>query len=301
MSSAAPTKKRLRTNTLPARKGVVSWLRPFFTTTVGMKATTAVTGTLLTGFVIVHLIGNLKVLDGPKAINAYAQFLKELGPWLWVARGGLLAVFVLHIVLALTLAWKARAARPVGYHYAKTIQATIASRTMPWTGLTILAFAAFHLAHFTFAWVEKVPARSKVTGQMRESSFLDLIDDQNRPDVYTMVVKGFENPYVSAIYIVAMLLLFVHLKHGIGSVFQSLGLNTPRIQPFIRRLSLALAAAICLGNIGIVVLVWAGEVPIDPTPITTAGAEDRPRPLPPGATGPGAPKIDPKASAPKAK
>jgi succinate dehydrogenase / fumarate reductase cytochrome b subunit len=282
MSSAAPTKRDHPTNTLPVRKGVFGWLKPFFTSSVGMKATTAVTGFLLTGFVIVHLIGNLKVFAGPDAINGYAQFLKDLGPWLWLARGGLLAVFVLHVVLAMKLAWRARAARPVRYQYPATIQATRASLTMPWTGQAIFVFALFHLAHFTFAWVETIPAKSLITGKMKQSNYLDLVDAQGRHDVYTMVVKGFENPYVSAIYVIAMAILFVHLKHGIGSMFQSLGLNTPRVQPFIRALALTVAGLITLGNVGIVAFVWAGQVPVDPVPLTKAGADDLPTPQPPG-------------------
>src|SRR5947209_17256047 len=116
MSSTVPTKQLLRTNTLPAGKGVLNWLRPFVTTSVGMKATTAVTGFLLTGFVVAHLIGNLQVLPamgGRDAINAYAQFLHDLGPALWIARGGLLAVLVLHIYLALSLALRLHAASSV--------------------------------------------------------------------------------------------------------------------------------------------------------------------------------------------
>jgi succinate dehydrogenase cytochrome b subunit len=282
MSSAAPV-QREETNNRTPRPGLLTWLKPFVTSSVGMKATTAVTGFLLTGFVIVHLIGNLKVFGGPNAVNSYAKFLKDLGPLLWIFRGALLAVFLLHVVLALTLARRARLARPVRYQHPATIQATRASLTMQWTGLTILAFAAFHLAHFTFGWVQTVRAKSVITGKLKESNYLDLVDSQGRHDVYTMVVKGFENPYVCAIYLIAMALLFVHLKHGIGSAFQSLGLNTPRLQPFIRRLSLTLAALITLGNVGIVVLVWAGQVPVDPVPLTSAGAEDIPTPLPPGA------------------
>lgn len=286
MSSAAPTKKILLTNTAPEGKRFLSWLRPFFTASVGMKATTAVTGALLTGFVIVHLIGNLNVLAGPEAINSYAKFLKDLGPGLWVARGGLLTVFLLHVVLALWLAKRARAARPVGYRYPGRIQATWASLTMPWTGLAILAFLLFHLAHFTFAWVTKIQARSTVTGKMVEVSYLDLVDPLDpagRHDVYTMVVKGFESPAVVAFYIVAMLFLFMHLKHGIGSVFQSLGLNTPRVQPAVRWVSLLLAAALSFGNIALVGLVWAGQVPVDPNPITRVGTLE---PAPPTSADP---------------
>lgn len=289
MSSAAPTKREHRTNTLPSHKGVFDWLKPFVSTSVGMKATTAITGFLLTGFVIVHLIGNLKVFAGPDAINGYAKFLKDLGPGLWLARGALLAIFLVHLVLALTLAVRALAARPIRYQHPATIQATRASLTMPWTGLAILAFTAFHLAHYTFACVAQVQARSVITGKMKESNYLDLVDAHGRHDVYTMVVKGFENPYVSALYVLAMAILFVHLKHGVASAFQSLGLNTPRIQPFVRGLSLAVAALVTLGNVGIVAMVWAGQVPVDPVPMTRAGAEDIPTPLPPGPPAPKAP------------
>src|SRR3954467_3775655 len=101
MSSSAPTKRNLRPNTLPGGKGILTWLRPFLTISLGRKATTAITGTLLRGFLLVHLIGNPNVLAGPDAINGYAKFLKALGPVLWIARGGLLAIFLLHLVLAL--------------------------------------------------------------------------------------------------------------------------------------------------------------------------------------------------------
>jgi succinate dehydrogenase / fumarate reductase cytochrome b subunit len=135
------------------------------------------------------------------------------------------------------------------------------------TGAAVLAFILFHLAHYTFAWVTKVEAINKATSQRQVVSYLDLVDAHGRRDVYTMVVAGFSNPVVSTLYIVAMLILFIHLKHGIGSVFQSLGLNAPRIQPAVRWFSLGLAAALCFGNIALVVLVWAGFVPVETPPI----------------------------------
>jgi succinate dehydrogenase / fumarate reductase cytochrome b subunit len=264
MSSAAATKRAVRINTLPGRKGVIDWLRPFVTTSVGMKVTTALTGLGLTGFVIVHMIGNLQVLPvfgGQEAINAYAHSLKELGPLLWIARVGLLALFALHIYLALSLALRARAARPVPYQYPGTIQASKASVTMHWTGLAILAFALFHLAHFTFGWVNVTPARDPVTGALVDANYLFLVDDKGRHDVYSMVVAGFKNPVISVLYLVAMGFLYVHLSHGVGSVFQTLGLNTPRTQPFVTGLSRAVAVVVVAGNIWIVVAVWAGLVP----------------------------------------
>lgn len=263
MSSAAPTKTELQINTLPAGRGVLDWLRPFVTTSVGMKATTAVTGAMLTGFVIVHLIGNLQVLPafgGRDAINGYAKSIKDLGPLIWIARGGLLTVFAVHIYLALTLAMRASAARPVAYQHPATIQANTASVTMPWTGLAILAFVVFHLAHYTFGWVGTTEAQTP-HGQKVQANYLSLVDPAGRHDVYSMVVAGYSNPVVSVLYIVAMVILYVHLSHGIGSVFQSLGLNTPRTQRFVTGLSQTLAVLLAGGNIAIVVAVWAGYVP----------------------------------------
>lgn len=264
MSSAAPTKKLLRTNTLPPGKGVLNWLSPFFTSSVGMKVTTAVTGSLLTGFVVTHLIGNLQVLPwfgGRDAINGYAKSLKDLGLLLWIARGGLLTVFAVHVYLALTLAMRASAARPVAYRHPATIQASTSSVTMPWTGLAILAFVVFHLAHYTFGWVGTTEATKTGYAHPVEANYLSLVDPLGRHDVYSMMVAGFRNPVVAVLYIVAMVILYVHLSHGIGSVFQTLGLNTPRTQRFVTILSRTLALLLAGGNIAIVFLVWAGYVP----------------------------------------
>lgn len=264
MSSAAPTKRDYPTNTVPSGRGVLDWLKPFFTVSVGMKATTAVTGLALTGFVIGHLVGNLKVLPvfgGRDALNGYAKFLKDLGGLLWVARGGLLAVFGLHVYLALTLALRAKAARPVAYRHPGTIQASTSSVTMPWTGLVILLFLLFHLAHYTFGMVGTTRAYSEVSHSFVQAPYLSLVDDHGRHDVYSMVVAGFRNPYISTFYIACMVVLYFHLSHGIGSVFQTLGLNTPRTQPFVTYLSRGLALALAGGNIAIVVAVWAEVVP----------------------------------------
>jgi succinate dehydrogenase cytochrome b subunit len=264
MSSAAPTKRDYPTNTLPSGKGVLDWLKPFVTSTVGMKVTTAITGIFLTGFVIVHLIGNLKVLPalgGQEAINSYAKFLKDLGPVLWIARGGLLAVFVLHIYLALTLAMRASAARPVPYQHPATIQASTSSVTMHWTGLFILAFILFHLAHYTFGWVGTTEALDPAAGHKVQANYLSLVDANGRHDVYSMMVAGFRNPVVAGVYVIAMGFLYLHLSHGIGSAFQTLGLNTPRMQPFVSGLSRSLAFLIAAGNIWIVIAVQAGLVP----------------------------------------
>lgn len=254
MSSLAPTKRDFPANSLPSRTGLVGWLRPYLTSTVGTKMLVAVTGTLLTGFLVAHLAGNLKIFAGRDAINSYAQFLKDLGPLLWVARIGLLATVVVHLGLALALRKRSAEARPVAYAFQNTVQASIPSRTMAQTGLIILAFILFHLAHYTLGMIGTV----QVNGQT--VSYLSLKDELGRHDVYSMVIHGFRNPVVSVLYILAQLVLLMHLSHGIASVFQTLGLNTPRTGGAIRALGLLIAFAIVLGNIGIVLGVWFGPL-----------------------------------------
>ena len=251
MSSTAPSKRDYSPNTLPSGNGALSWVNRVFSTTVGSKIIVACTAIILTGFVIGHLIGNLKVFAGPDSLNGYAKFLKDLGPFLWVARGGLILMFVLHVALAIRVKWKSAAARPIPYAYPATIQASVASRFMLMTGLVILVFLLFHLAHYTFGVVEGTAAREH---------YLELHDAQGRHDVYRMVISGFSNPLISVFYLFAQVMLFLHLSHGIGSVFQTLGLNAPRFQRLIKKASLGIAFLILVGNSAIVIAVWGGWI-----------------------------------------
>ncbi|MEZ6143521.1 MAG: succinate dehydrogenase cytochrome b subunit [Zavarzinella sp.] len=260
MSSASPTKRLTPANFSPSGKGIWDWLRPFFTSSIGAKATTAVTGMALTGFVIAHLVGNLKIFAGRDALNEYAAFLQSFGPLLWVARIGLLVVFVLHLYLALSLKRRSVLARPVKYQFERTIQAPVSSKIMPWTGAVILLFVLFHLAHFTFGWVSTTMATEKTSLKLVEANYLEITDQSGLRDVYTMVIHGFSNPVIAILYLVAQVFLFLHLQHGIASVFQTLGLNTPRIQPTIRKIALGIAGLILLGNSAIVVAVWTGQM-----------------------------------------
>src|ERR1019366_6804364 len=135
MSSTVPSKRERPTNSLPSGKGLLDWLLPVFASTVGGKFLVALTGLALTGFVIVHMAGNLQIFLGAEAINEYAKKLKDLGPLLWIARIGLLVVFVIHIWLALRLKIRSREARPIGYAHEQTVQASFASRSMVLSGL----------------------------------------------------------------------------------------------------------------------------------------------------------------------
>lgn len=251
-----PTKHDYRGNTLPGGKGLLDWALPFLRSTVGSKYLVALTGAGLTAFVIVHLVGNLAVFRGREALNEYAHFLKNNPFLLWSARLGLLTIFVLHIALSVRLKLRAKQARPIPYAHEDTIQASLASRTMLWTGLAILVFALFHIAHYTLGLVQTVDYRGTPT------NLLALRDPATGyHDVYAMTWYGFHNPVLSILYIVAQLFLILHLSHGVSSVFQTLGLNAPRVQPALRILSWAVALFVGGGNILIVVAVWFSLIP----------------------------------------
>jgi succinate dehydrogenase / fumarate reductase cytochrome b subunit len=218
-----------------------------FCSSVGRKFIMAITGIVLFLFVLGHMLGNLQMFIGPEAINRYAAFLQGLGELLWIVRLTLLAMVVLHIWAAVSLTLENRAARPQPYAQQQLVAASYASRTMIWSGLIIAAFVIYHLLHFTAA-VQAV----NLTGKDFES----LRDDQGRHDVYAMVVLGFEQPVVAIFYVFAMTLLFMHLSHGVGAMFQSLGLKSPVYAPWIERFAVAVSWAIYLGYIAIPISVF---------------------------------------------
>ncbi|MGA1522965.1 MAG: succinate dehydrogenase cytochrome b subunit [Planctomycetota bacterium] len=218
---------------------------------IGAKVGMAVTGILLSFFVVGHLMGNLLVYQGRQAVNDYAAFLKGLGPWLWVVRAGLLGVFVLHIVLAIQLKRRNQAARTVGYAKDHVTVATFASRYMVLTGLCIAAFVLLHLAHFTLGWID--PTSHAVTEKVIQGGV-----EIERHDVYAMVVAGFRQPVYVAIYVAAMVLLGLHLFHGLQSLFQTLGVRHPGYTPTIVRACRLAAIALSAGYISIPVGVLLG-------------------------------------------
>ena len=178
----------------------------------------AVTGVILILFVIGHLLGNLQIFLGPEWINAYSQHLRDLGPLLWLIRVFLLTTVILHIYFTILLAIENRRAHPEPYIDRHYVKASWASRHMVVSGLVVLAFIIFHLLHFT--------AR-KFNPQFP----LLKLDPLNRYDVYSMMVYGFKNVYVSIFYVVGLFLLTLHLTHGSSSFFQSLGLNDRKLTP----------------------------------------------------------------------
>jgi len=212
----------------------------FWDSANGKKAVMAVTGAMMFGFVLLHMAGNLQIFEGPDQFNKYAQLLRTLPEALWAARLVLLAAVMAHTVAAIQLALRNRRARPVAYSKKEAIAATYASRTMYWTGPIVLAFIIYHLLHFTFG----------VTG----------VPDFIEGDVYHNVVNGFQNPIIAAWYVLAMLLLCLHLRHGISSMFQTLGISHPRYTPWLEKAAALLAVVIFVGFISVPLSVVLGYV-----------------------------------------
>jgi succinate dehydrogenase / fumarate reductase cytochrome b subunit len=220
----------------------VNHISAFTCSSIGKKFIVAATGVVLLGFIIGHLLGNLQIFLGPDWINSYAEHLQNLGPLLWIIRAFLLANVILHIWFTIGLAIDNRRARPEAYARKTHVKATFASRYMWLSGLVVLAFIVYHLAHFTFVVADPRLATLKP-------------DALHRHDVYSMMVYGFRNIIVSAFYVLAMFLLMLHLTHGASSFFQSLGWNDKRTTPRLARLGRIFAWLIFIGYTSIPVAV----------------------------------------------
>jgi succinate dehydrogenase / fumarate reductase cytochrome b subunit len=219
----------------------------FAHSSVGKKMIVALTGIILILFVVGHLLGNLQIFLGPEWINAYSQHLRDLGPLLWLIRIFLLCAVVLHIYFTIQLAIENRRARPDSYIDKEHVKATFASRHMVMSGLIVLAFILYHLAHFTF---RKTDARFPLL----------KLDPLNRYDVYSMMVYGFQNIYVSAFYVIGLFLLTLHLTHGASSFFQSLGFNNKKLAPRLAIGGRVFAWLLFVGYTSIPVAVLLGFV-----------------------------------------
>ena len=216
----------------------------YLSSSIGRKWIVALTGLGLFGFVVGHMIGNLQVFIGPEPLNRYGHFLQGLGELLWVVRLGLLGMVVAHIVFTIKLRLENRAARGTPYAVTTRRAATFPARMMTLSGLMVLCFIVFHLLHFT--------------AQKIDPSFLALHDEKGRHDVYRMMILGFQSKAASGFYIVAVGLLAMHLNHGIGSLFQTLGLNSAKVRPLWEKGGVAFSWLIFLGYASIPVAVLTG-------------------------------------------
>ena len=216
----------------------------FYEAPIGKKAVMAITGVMLVGYVFAHLLGNLQIYSSDaEQINRYAGFLHNPAnaAALWAARSVLLVAVALHIVAATQLWLQNRAARPIGYVKKADLPASYAARTMIWSGPIVGAFVIFHVLHLT-------------AGKVLELRELG----PNMPDVRYNVITGFSNPWVSGFYVLAMILLCLHLYHGMWSMFQSLGISHPRYTPIVKKAAAVLAIAVAVGNCSIPIAVLTG-------------------------------------------
>lgn len=214
-----------------------------FSDSIGRKAVVAVTGLFMVLFIITHLLGNSTIFAGPDGINAYAEKLRGLGPFVLVFRIFMAAMLVVHVIFAVLLTLENRTAKPGKYAVKKMLKTTFAGETMIWTGLLLLAFIVYHLLQFTLHITPDV-----VLGN----------DAKNRSDVFTMVFTSFRVTPIALAYVAAMVTLFLHLSHGIQSIFQTFGLNNDKTMPQFSLLGKLLSALFLVGYSAIPVLILAG-------------------------------------------
>lgn len=227
------------TNERPA--AARSRIRLFWESTVGKKAVMAATGLIMTGFVILHMIGNLQVFEGAARLNGYSHFLHHtINEVLWFLRVVLLVSVVLHIVAAWQLTRTGHAARPTPYARRTPQAATVASRSMRWGGVALALFIVFHLLHLTTGTIQPVPFQ--------------------QGDVYANLVGGFQIWWVTLIYVLAMIALGLHIFHGGWSSVRTLGLVRPKAEPRRRPVAATLAIVLWAGFTLVPVAIFLGWV-----------------------------------------
>jgi succinate dehydrogenase / fumarate reductase cytochrome b subunit len=219
----------------------------FWRSAVGKKWVMAVTGIMLLGFVLFHMIGNLKIYLGAAHLDEYAEWLRTIGEpfvprgvFLWILRVGLIGAFFFHIVSAAQLTRMNQRARPVKYQSPRDyVAADFASRTMRWTGVIVGLFVIFHLMDLTWGTVDPGWARGHV---------------------YANLIHSFQRVPVAIVYIVANIALAIHIYHGAWSMFQSLGLNNPKWNDARRKFAIAFALIIGIANVSFPLMVVTGVV-----------------------------------------
>jgi succinate dehydrogenase / fumarate reductase cytochrome b subunit len=229
----------------------MNWFLNFYRSAVGKKTVMAVTGVLLFGFVLIHMIGNLKLYlppgaDGRAALDIYGEFLKNFGypllpheGALWIFRIVLVLAAWLHIQSATQLTLMNWGARPEKYKERDWVVADYASRTMRWGGVIVLLFIIWHLLDFTLGTVNP----GFVYGEVRRN-----------------MIASFSVPWVAGFYIIANLMLGLHLYHGLWSFFQSLGWNHPSFNEWRKWFASAFSILITLGNVSFPIAVMTGLV-----------------------------------------
>ncbi|KAB2877730.1 succinate dehydrogenase cytochrome b subunit [bacterium] len=214
---------------------------------VGKKILTGLTGILLTLFVIGHMAGNMSLFIGSVAFNSYTKKLESLGLLLYVIEIGLVSVFVIHAIIGISIYLKKREARPEPYmksgDASGNTQKTVSSVTMIWTGLIMLVFTVLHLITFKYG-----------------PHYLTVIDGVAVRDLYRLVIEVFQRPSYTFGYVIVMILLGFHLRHGFWSAFQSLGLTNPRMKAIVYGLGIFLSFLLAIGFLSMPLCIYFGLI-----------------------------------------
>jgi len=232
----------LSANAIPTAtqgSGTITRASSFLSSSIGRKVVMALTGLVLFGYVVVHMLGNLQIYLGPQALNAYAVKLREMPALLWGVRGLLLVSVLLHVWAAASLTRTNMSARRIGYREQRHRESTYASRTMRWSGVILLLFIVYHLLHLTLGTVHP----SFVPG-----------------DVYHNVVSGLRTGIAPFFYILAMLALGLHMYHGVWSLLQTVGLSHPRYDRLRYAFAAFITAVVVLGNLSFPIAALTGLV-----------------------------------------
>ena len=202
----------------------------------------AVTGLILVGFVVSHMLSNLLVFQGHGKLDAYAAFLRSTGTLLWIARAGLLLAVILHIDAAWKLSRRNQASRPQDYEKRVPQSSTWSARSMRWGGVLLLLFIVYHLLHFSFGTVHPD------------------YPNFHHETVNHNVAVGFTSLAVVIFYEAALIALGLHLYHGVAAMALSLGGSHPRYTPMWRKAATAIAILTAVGFMSIPIAVYLGWV-----------------------------------------
>jgi succinate dehydrogenase / fumarate reductase, cytochrome b subunit len=218
----------------------------FINSSIGGKIIMALSGAAIIIFLLGHALGNLLIFSSQTSLNTYAHWLQQ-GAFLWVFRISMLVLFISHIFLAIKVSIQNRTARPILYAISQDIQITYSAKTMLISGAFIFLFIIFHLAHLTMGWVS--------------TTSLVSIDNNQMLDVYNNVVRGFQNPLISLFYIFSILVIGLHLHHGLKSLFQTLGFHNENLKQLLKSISVLVTIALLIAFTSIPLAVLFGYLP----------------------------------------
>lgn len=220
----------------------MQWL----SSSLGKKYVMGITGFLMVFFVLAHMLGNLSTFGGAEGLNAYAEHLRAFPPILWAFRAVMALAIVLHAFFGILLYLQNKLARPVDYANKKNERTSFSARTMVWTGLLLGTFVVLHLLHFTL--------------HLGNPQWHEMLDAAGRFDVFQMVSSSLQQGGIAIFYLVAMVILLLHLLHGVQSFFQSLGLTNEHTFCTINAGGKLVAFVVALGFVLIPLTILFGIV-----------------------------------------